>query len=86
MTIGIGDDGAVLDVTGNSQQVIVTDLLLDGVHFDLNLTSPFLAGRKAVAVNLSDLAAMGCRPTAAFVSLAVPQTHPQASSDFLRRQ
>ena len=82
--IGIGDDGAVLDVTADSQQVIVTDLLLDGVHFDLNLTSPFLAGRKAVAVNLSDLAAMGCRPTAAFVSLAVPRTHPQASSDFLR--
>ncbi len=83
MTIGIGDDGAVLDVAADSQQVIVTDLLLDGVHFDLNVTSPFLAGRKAVAVNLSDLAAMGCRPTAAFVSLAVPRTHPQASSDFL---
>ena len=82
--IGIGDDGAVLDVTADSQQVVVTDLLLDGVHFDLNATSPFLAGRKAVAVNLSDLAAMGCRPTAAFVSLAVPRTHPQASSDFLR--
>ncbi|MEJ7593108.1 MAG: thiamine-phosphate kinase [Planctomycetaceae bacterium] len=82
--IGIGDDGAVLDVSADSQQVIVTDLLLDGVHFDLNVTSPFLAGRKAVAVNLSDLAAMGCRPTAAFVSLAVPQDRLQASPDFLR--
>ena len=82
--IGIGDDGAVLDVAADSQQVIVTDLLLDGVHFDLNVTSPFLAGRKAVAVNLSDLAAMGCRPTAAFVSLAVPQARLHASPDFLR--
>ena len=82
--IGIGDDGAVLDMTGESQQVIVTDLLLDGVHFDLNVTSPFLAGRKALAVNLSDLAAMGCRPTAAFVSLAVPRARLQASPDFLR--
>ena len=82
--IGIGDDGAVLDVSADSQQVIVTDLLLDGVHFDLNVTSPFLAGRKAVAVNLSDLAAMGCRPTAAFVSLAVSQARLHASPDFLR--
>lgn len=81
--IGIGDDGAVLDVSADSRQVIVTDLLLDGVHFDLNVTSPFLAGRKAMAVNLSDLAAMGCRPTAAFVSLAVPRSRLQASSDFL---
>ena len=83
VTIGIGDDGAVLDVSSHTQQVIVTDLLLDGVHFDLNVTSPFLAGRKAVAVNLSDLAAMGCRPTAAFVSLAVPRDHVQASPGFL---
>lgn len=81
--IGIGDDGAVLDVSGDSEQVVVTDLLLDGVHFDLNVTSPFLVGRKAVAVNLSDLAAMGCRPTAAFVSLAIPRGRPQAATDFL---
>lgn len=84
VTIGIGDDGAVLDVAADSQQVIVTDLLLDGVHFDLNVTSSFLVGRKAVAVNLSDLAAMGCRPTAAFVSLAVPRARLHASPDFLR--
>ena len=84
VTLGIGDDGAVLDVSADSQQVIVTDLLLDGVHFDLRETSPFLAGRKAVAVNLSDLAAMGCRPTAGFVSLAVPRDYLRTSSDFLR--
>ncbi len=82
--VGIGDDGAVLDVSSEKQQVVVTDLLLDGVHFDLQLTSPFLAGRKAVAVNLSDLAAMGCRPTAAFVSIAVPRNGIGSSQDFLQ--
>ncbi|MDA1230496.1 MAG: thiamine-phosphate kinase [Planctomycetota bacterium] len=82
--IGIGDDGAVLDVSADSRQVVVTDLLLDGVHFDLKVTSPILVGRKAVAVNLSDLAAMGCRPTAAFVSVAIPRDHMRACPDFLR--
>jgi len=71
--VGIGDDGAVINSEGQSQQVIVTDLLLDGVHFDLAKISPELAGRKAIAVNLSDLAAMACRPTAAFVSIAIPR-------------
>ena len=81
--VGIGDDGAVL-VPQSRPQVVVTDLLLDGVHFDLNRTSARLAGRKAMAVNLSNLAAMGCRPTAAFVSIAVPKQPPGApSSDFL---
>ncbi|MEZ6125948.1 MAG: thiamine-phosphate kinase [Planctomycetaceae bacterium] len=70
---GIGDDGAVLACDHDRRQVVVTDMLLDGVHFDLHNTSAELAGRKAVAVNLSDLAAMACRPTAAFVSLALPE-------------
>ncbi|MFN9720832.1 MAG: thiamine-phosphate kinase [Planctomycetota bacterium] len=82
--IGIGDDGAVLE-TRTSSQVIVTDLLLDGVHFELSSISPRLAGRKAMAVNLSDLAAMGARPIAAFVSVAVPHHVPVGLSvaDFL---
>lgn len=84
VNVGIGDDGAVL-VPQSRPQVVVTDLLLDGVHFDLQQTSAGLAGRKAMAVNLSDLAAMGCRPTAAFVSIAVPKQLPGngSSSDFL---
>ncbi|MEQ9409081.1 MAG: thiamine-phosphate kinase [Fuerstiella sp.] len=68
--VGIGDDGAVLTGDGRDQ-VVVTDMLLDGVHFDLQDTAPELVGRKAVAVNLSDLAAMACWPTAAFLSIAV---------------
>jgi thiamine-monophosphate kinase len=75
--IGIGDDGAVL-APSSSRTIVVTDMLLDGVHFDLRNTSARLAGRKAIAVNLSDLAAMGCRPTAAFVSIAVPQDLPDS--------
>ena len=71
--LGIGDDGAVLQSLATERIVVVTDMLLDGVHFDLRSASPELVGRKAIAVNLSDLAAMGCRPTAAFVSIALPQ-------------
>jgi len=82
--VGIGDDGAVLDCSGTHQQTVVIDMLLDGVHFDLKATSPQLLGRKAMAVNLSDLAAMGCRPTAAFVSLAVPRVM-ESPHTFLER-
>lgn len=91
--VGIGDDGAVLrcgrarglDQTqfAADRMVVVTDMLLDGVHFELEKISPGLAGRKAVAVNLSDLAAMACFPTAAFVSIAVPRTMKMPSGDFL---
>lgn len=63
----------MLDCETEKQQVVVTDMLLDQVHFDLTRTSARLAGRKAVAVNLSDLAAMACWPTAAFVSIAIPK-------------
>ena len=91
--VGIGDDGAVLrcgremglDKTpfAADRIVVVTDMLLDGVHFELDKISPSLAGRKAVAVNLSDLAAMACFPTAAFVSIAVPKTMKMPSGEFL---
>ncbi len=93
MEVGIGDDGAVLRC-GRAMEldhaqfaadrfVVVTDMLLDGVHFELDKISPRLAGRKAVAVNLSDLAAMACFPTAAFVSIAVPKTMKRPSGEFL---
>lgn len=78
--VGIGDDGAVLECQCKAQQVVVADMLLDGVHFDLRETSPLLAGRKAIAVNLSDIAAMACRPTAAFVSIAIPKTLPSTET------
>ncbi|SFR51237.1 thiamine-phosphate kinase [Thiomicrospira sp. ALE5] len=66
--LSIGDDGAVITPPKDSQLVVVTDTSIEGVHFPL-LTSPFDVGWKSLAVNLSDLAAMGARP--AFYSLAL---------------
>lgn len=81
--VGIGDDGAVLHHPPGDNLVVVTDMLLDGVHFNLKNTDVRLAGRKAVAVNLSDLAAMACLPTAAFVSIAIPTEIRTDSVGFL---
>jgi thiamine-monophosphate kinase len=72
LLLGPGDDAAVLRLAGGSDCVITTDLLTDGVDFLLDRTDPRRIGRKALAVNLSDLAAMAARPVAAVVSLALP--------------
>jgi thiamine-monophosphate kinase len=71
--LGIGDDAALLQFAPDEQCVVTTDMLMDGVHFQLSRHSPSQIGRKALAVNLSDLAAMAAEPVAAFVSLALPQ-------------
>ena len=60
--LGIGDDCAVLSPIENQNIVVTTDTLVAGVHFPLN-TSPKAIGHKAVAVNLSDIAAMGAKPS-----------------------
>ena len=70
--VGIGDDAAVLHTDG--RVVVTTDMLMDGTDFELARSDPRRVGRKALAVNLSDLAAMAARPLAAFVSLALPQS------------
>lgn len=77
LAVGIGDDCAVL---GGAQAglVVTTDLLVQGVHFDLELMGPAAVGHRAMAANLSDLAAMGARPAWGFLSLGLP-TRPQAS-------
>lgn len=72
VTVGIGDDAAVLDGDPASQ-LVATDTLLEGVHFEFPAATPSLAGRKSLAVNLSDIAAMCGAPTAAFVSAAFPR-------------
>ena len=82
--VGIGDDGAVLDCRQDSIQVVVTDMLIDQVHFDVSTMSGYDIGYKCVAVNLSDLAAMAATPTAAFISLALPQ-NLRDDSEFLDR-
>jgi thiamine-monophosphate kinase len=67
---GIGDDAAILEFLG-TQTLVSTDLLVEGVHFDLSYMPPQHLGYKAVAVNLSDIYAMNARPTQITVSLAV---------------
>ena len=66
--VGIGDDGAVMTPPANHQLVVVTDTMVEGVHFPID-TLPQDIAWKAVAVNLSDLAAMGAKP--GFISLAL---------------
>lgn len=73
VALGIGDDAAVLSLT-SSQCVVTSDMLMDGVDFVLGECDPRRVGRKALAMNLSDLAAMASKPIAAIVSIAVPTT------------
>ncbi|GAA1032305.1 MULTISPECIES: thiamine-phosphate kinase [Amycolatopsis] len=73
--LGPGDDAAVL-AAPDGRVVVTTDVLVHGVHFRLDWSSPEQAGRKAVAVNLSDIAAMGAKPTSVVVGLACPADTP----------
>src|SRR6185295_18611021 len=72
MPIGIGDDAAVVEPEKNRLEVLSVDALVEGVHFDRAFTPPRAIGHRALAVNLSDLAAMGADPRLALLSLALP--------------
>jgi thiamine-monophosphate kinase len=72
--LGIGDDAAILPPL--DCPVVTCDALIEGVHFRLDWTSARDLGWKAMAVNLSDIAAMGARPVAAFLTLALPASTP----------
>jgi thiamine-monophosphate kinase len=69
--LGPGDDAAVL-AAADGRVVVSTDMLVEGVHFRLDWSTPHQVGRKAVAANLADVAAMGAVPTGLVVGLAVP--------------
>jgi thiamine-monophosphate kinase len=73
LRLGAGDDAAVLDLGTRSECVVTVDLITDGVDFRLGETSLERVGRKALAVNMSDLAAMAAQPLAAVVALALPR-------------
>lgn len=81
VVLGIGDDGALLRVPDGMQLVAVVDTLISGVHFPEN-TSPFDIGYKAMAVNLSDIAAMGAEPSWATLSLSLPESNETFLREF----
>ena len=72
VVVGPGDDAAVIAPERGALEVLTTDAQVDGVHFDRRFVPPHAIGHRALAVNLSDLAAMGARPRAFLVSLALP--------------
>lgn len=72
--IGIGDDAAAFSWRHGSLGLVTSDMLLEGVHFDLSFSDPYRLGRKSLAVNLSDIAAMGGTPRNFVLSLAIPAT------------
>ena len=82
--IGIGDDAAwVKNSSGTS--LVTTDLLVEDIHFNLGWTSLFDLGHKALAVNLSDIAAMGGIPAYAILSLGIPANFDSAQVDAFYR-
>ncbi len=70
--LGIGDDCAVLRPAASKDLLLTTDLLVDHIDFTQHTITPFYLGRKAMGINLSDIAAMGGLPRAALVTLALP--------------
>ena len=78
--VGIGDDAAVVSLEAGSDLIACCDLVVEGVHFRAGWSSPALLGHKALAVTLSDVAAMGAVARFAMVSVAFP---PSAGSEFV---
>ena len=78
---GVGDDCAVLGPSLQSRLVVSTDVLVEDVHFRRRWMHPYFLGRKALLVNLSDLAAMGALPSACLLTLTLP---PERTGGFFR--
>lgn len=72
LRIGIGDDAAVVAPVRNELEVVTTDIAVEGVHFERSFVPPGAIGHRALAANLSDLAAMGASPRYATLSIAAP--------------
>jgi len=79
LKLGIGDDAAVVHSSAVKDTVIATDLLIEGIDFRRNTAPANLLGHKALAVSLSDIAAMGARPRWSLISLGVPDDVWQSS-------
>jgi len=83
VTVGIGDDCAILDVPDGFQLAVTTDSLVAGVHFFEDVC-PYRLGYKALAVNLSDLAAIGAVPKWVSLAITLPQVEERWLSEFSR--
>jgi thiamine-monophosphate kinase len=81
--LGVGDDAALLAITPGHEMAVSTDMLVAGRHF-FHDADPYKLGRKALAVNLSDMAAMGATPKWATLSLALPQADEAWLAGFSR--
>jgi thiamine-monophosphate kinase len=81
LLVGIGDDAAVVEPERNRVDVLTVDAIVEGVHFDRAFVPPAAIGHRALAVNLSDLAAMGASPRLALLSMALPAALPLADFD-----
>src|SRR5205809_7510397 len=74
--VGIGDDAAVALPERNRVEALTVDALVEGIHFDRAFVPPDAIGHRALAVNLSDLAAMGATPRLALLSIVLQPTFP----------
>ena len=83
--LGIGDDAAVLRPPPGERLLVSTDALVENVHFRWATQAPVTVGRRALAANLSDLAAMGGRPLGFVLALAAPPSLPVATLDGVAR-
>ncbi|MCU1383513.1 MAG: thiL, partial [Acidobacteria bacterium] len=81
LRVGIGDDAAVVEPERNRVEVLTVDAVVEGIHFDRAFVPPDAIGHRALAVNLSDLAAMGAAPRLALLSMALPASLPLADFD-----
>lgn len=82
---GIGDDCAVMPLDEHDDMIITTDMMVENTHFLSDKITPFQLGYKSLAVNLSDIAAMGGTPVASFLSLAIPvNTDVEYLDEFIR--
>lgn len=72
VVVGLGDDVAVLEAPGDEFLLATIDIQVESIHFLRHLITPYQLGRRALAINLSDIAAMGGHPQFALVSLALP--------------
>lgn len=82
---GIGDDAAVLKSSPGHWQLLTTDMLMEGIHFRLDWSGYYGVGYKALAVNISDVAAMGGNPTHAVISVGIPEHTPVEAMQELYR-